>query len=92
MDWLRQVFIGISKDPLVVGAFRAVVLYVLPVGAAAGVAYVNEWTDPRLVPLVPLLVALIRATEAAVDRAAKPAMNNVDPPPVAGGGSTDLLR
>lgn len=85
MDWLKQVFIGISKDPLVVGAFRAVVLYVLPIGAAAGVAYLNEWTDPRLVPLVPLLVALIRATEAAIDRSMKPQQNAVNPPPVAGG-------
>lgn len=85
MDWLKRMFIGVAKDPMVVACFRAVVLYVLPIGVAATIAYLNEWTDPHLVPLVPLLIALIRAVEGAIDRSMKPDQNAVNPPPVAGG-------
>jgi hypothetical protein len=90
VNQLKALFVGVAKDPLVVGAFRALVLYVLPIGAAAGIAYAQEWTDPRLVPLVPLLVALIRALESAIDRSLKPDQNAVNPPPVAGGGADEL--
>lgn len=86
MQKLRMVLIGVSTDPLVVAAARALLFYVVPVALAASVAYVQGWTDPRLVPLVPFLVALIRATEGAIDRAKKPAMNQINPPPVAGSG------
>ena len=86
MNRVKQILIGVATDPLVVGVARAALLYLLPIAAAAGLAYVQGWTDPRLVPLVPLLVAFIRALESAVDRSLKPQQNQVNPPPVAGSG------
>jgi hypothetical protein len=91
MDWFKQVLVGVAKDPFVVACARAVVFYAVPVATAAGVAYLNEWTDPRLVPLVPLLVAIIRAVEGEFDKANKPGQNNIDPKPVAGGGDRGLI-
>jgi hypothetical protein len=92
MNRVRQVLIGVATDPLIVGAARAALLYLLPIAAAAGLAYVQGWNDPRLVPLVPLLVAFIRAFESAVDRSLKPKMNQIDPPKVAGSGGGDPSR
>lgn len=90
MSKLRALFVGVARDPLVVGATRAILLYLLPVAVMALVAYVQGWTNPRLVPLIPAAIALIRALEAAIDRALKPEQNAVNPPPVAGGGDPDL--
>jgi hypothetical protein len=91
MNRMRQVLVGVATDPLVVGAARAALLYLLPIAAAAGLAYVQGWSDPRYLPLVPFLVALIRAAESAIDRSLKPDQNMVNPGPVAGGGDRELL-
>jgi hypothetical protein len=92
MNRVRQVLIGVATDPLIVGAARAALLYLLPIAAAAGLAYVQGWSDPRYLPLVPFLVALIRAFEAAADKSLKPRQNQVNPPPVAGSGGGDPSR
>jgi hypothetical protein len=92
MQRIRQVLVGVATDPLVVGAARAALLYLLPIAAAAGLAYVQGWSDPRYLPLVPFLVALIRAGEAAADRSLKPGQNAVDPKPVAGSNGGDPSR
>jgi hypothetical protein len=91
MNRMRHVLVGVATDPLVVGAARAALLYLLPIAAAAGLAYVQGWSDPRYLPLVPFLVALIRAAESAIDRSLKPDQNMVNPGPVAGGGDRELL-
>jgi hypothetical protein len=92
MQRIRQILIGVATDPLIVGAARAALLYLLPIAAAAGLAYVQGWSDPRYLPLVPFLVALIRAGEAAADRSLKPGQNAVDPKPVAGSNGGDPSR
>jgi hypothetical protein len=91
MNRVKAVLIGVATDPLLVGAARGLCLYLLPIAAAAGLAYVQGWSDPRYLPLVPFLVALIRAAESAIDRSLKPDQNMVNPGPVAGGGDRELL-
>jgi hypothetical protein len=92
MNRVKAVLVGVAHDPLVVGAARAALLYLLPIAAAAFLAYVQGWTDPRWLPVVPFLVALIRAFEAAADRSLKPLQNQTDPPKVAGSGGGDPSR
>jgi hypothetical protein len=92
MNRVKQVLVGVATDPLVVGAARAALLYLLPIAAAAGLAYVQGWNDPRWLPIVPFLVALIRAFESAVDKSLKPGQNAVDPKPVAGSNGGDPSR
>ena len=86
MQRFREILIGVATDPLLVGAVRAALLYLLPIGVAASLAYVQGWDDPRYLPIVPFLIALIRAFEAAADRSLKPHANDINPPPVAGSG------
>ena len=87
---LKQLFVGVLANPQLVGLTRALILYVLPIAVGAAIAYINSWTDPRLVGLVPILIGGIRFLEGEVDKRLKPDQNAVNPPPVAGGGSTDL--
>ena len=86
----RQLVVGVRADPQLVGLARALLLYLVPVVVGAAVAYVQGWTDPRLLPLVPLLVGAIRLAEGRIDQALKRDQNAVNPPPVAGGGDRGL--
>lgn len=88
----RQLVVGVRASPALVGLVRALLVYCVPLAVSAAVAYLNEWTDPRLLPLVPILVGALRVVEAQFDQAMKPKANRVDPPPVAGGGDADLAR
>lgn len=88
---LLQTLRGVEVDPRVVGIVRGLALYYLPIGVGALVVWVNGWTHPLLVPAVPGLIALVRLAESAMDRALKPQQNMINPPPVAGGGSEELL-
>jgi hypothetical protein len=82
----RQILVGVAADPQLVGIMRALVAYIVPIGIGGAVAYVQGWTDPRLLPLVPLLIGAIRVIEGRLDGIAKPEQNAVNPPPVAGSG------
>lgn len=82
----KQIIVGVSTDPQLVATMRALVAYVVPIGIAGAIAYVQEWTDPRLLPLVPLLIGAIRIVEGRLDHLAKPGQNNINPPTVAGSG------
>jgi hypothetical protein len=86
----RQLIVGVEADPQLVGLARALIFYSVPIGLAAATAYLGHWTDPRLVPLVPVALGAIRIVESQFDSWQKPDQNRVDPPPVAGGGDADL--
>jgi len=87
----KQIVVGVKASPALVGLMRSLLLYVVPLAISAGVAYVQGWDDPRLLPLVPILIGALRIVEAQFDQAMRPKMNAVDPGPVAGGGDADLL-
>lgn len=87
----KQLVVGVKADPQLVGLMRALLLYLVPVVVGAAMAYVQGWTDPRLLPLVPVLIGAIRVVEARLDAWMKPDQNRPNPPPVAGGGDADLL-
>lgn len=87
---LRQLLVGVGANPQVVALFRALLAYVLPGAVFSATAYINHWTDPRLLPLVPILLGLMRAAEGRLDAWLKPQQNAVNPPPVAG-GAVDLI-
>lgn len=91
MNRARQILIGVAADPVVVGAARAFALYVLPLATAALIAYLSGVRDPRWAGVALAAVPVIRALEGAVDRALKPQANDVNPPPVSGGGDRELL-
>lgn len=86
MNGFRNLVVGIGHDPVVVGAARAILIYLLPLAVATVVAYSEQITDPRLLPLVPLTIALLRAVEAAIDQALRPTQNDTRPVPPAGAG------
>jgi hypothetical protein len=88
---LRGLLVGVGTNPQVVALFRALLAYALPGTVVAATAYINHWTDPRLLPLVPVLLAAMRAAEGRLDAWLKPQQNAVNPPPVAGGGTVDLI-
>lgn len=91
MESIKRLVIGIEHDPKVVAAARAALLYLLPLGVGALIAYVSAVTDPHWLWLA-TLIPLIRAVEGyALDQLHKPDQNRVNPPPVAGGGGPDLL-
>lgn len=87
----KQIVVGVRASPALVGLMRSLLVYVVPLAASAAVAYVQGWTDPRLLPLVPILIGALRVGEAQFDQAMRPKMNSVNPPPVSGGGDADLL-
>ncbi len=72
---LKDLLVGVATSPQVVGIFRALLVYVVPVALGSAVAYVNGWTDPRLLPLVPLILGGLRSLEAAFDNWRKPHQN-----------------
>jgi hypothetical protein len=82
---LKQAFIGVDVDPRLVGLVRCILLYLLPLGAGAAVVWVQGWTNPLLLPLTGSVVGLIRLGEATLDRRLRPAQDQPDQPPVAGG-------
>ncbi len=88
----RQIVIGVKASPAVVGLMRAALVYLLPVTIGGGIAYVQEWTSPALLPLIPILVALLRIVESQMDQRLRPGQNSVNPSAVAGGGDADLLE
>lgn len=76
MKVLRDLLVGVGHDPRVVAAFRALVLYVLPVGAELLIGYLTHLNDPALVGVVAVTVPVIRALEGAViDYLQKPNQN-----------------
>jgi hypothetical protein len=87
----KQLVGGVKADPVLAGLMRSLLLYVLPLAIGAATAYVQGWTDPRLLPLVPIALGAIRWAESAIDKLTKPDQNRPNPPPVAGGGDADLL-
>lgn len=88
----RQIVVGVKTDPQVVGLMRALLFYLVPTICAGVVAYLGNWTDPRLLPLVPILIGAIRLGEGRFDQMMKAKQNAPNPPPVAGGGDPGLLR
>lgn len=85
----KQILVGVSTDPQLVATMRALVAYVIPTIVGAAVAYVQGWTDPKLLPLVPILIGAIRIIEGRIDQTTKPMQNQPNPPPVAGSGAGD---
>jgi hypothetical protein len=84
IDEIKRLLVGVNRDPKVVGAFRAFLLYAIPIGAGALVAYLGALHDPRWLWLAALIPA-IRAVEGAVlDQLYKPTMNAIYPQPPAG--------
>lgn len=87
MDSIKRLILGVSHDPAVVAAVRALLFYGVPLGGEALIGYLNNVTDPRWLGVVGASVLLIRAIEGAVDRTLKPSQNDVYPHPPAGQGS-----
>jgi hypothetical protein len=84
MNRLKALLVGVGHDPAVVGAFRAFLLYTLPLGVGALVAYLGALRDPRWLWLA-ALIPLIRALEGyAIDQLQKPTQNAAHPTPPAG--------
>lgn len=88
---LKHAFAGVKVPPELVGMTRGLALYFLPLAVGAAVVWVGGLRSPLLVPIVPTLIALLRLGESMIDARLKPAQNEQNPPPVAGGGSSDLL-
>lgn len=86
MKVLRDLLLGIGHDPRVVASFRALVLYVLPLGAELLIGYLTgHVTDPHFIPVLPLTATVIRALEGAVlDYLKNPHQNDVPAVPVGG--------
>lgn len=97
MSRLKRVLVGVSTDPQVVAAVRALVLYLVPVVAELVIAWLAGITDPRWLPVIPATVTAIRVLEGAVDRALKgPGINDVPPtteptPPAGAGAPVDHI-
>jgi hypothetical protein len=84
MESIKRLLVGVEHDPKVVGAVRAAVLYLLPIGAGALVAYLGAIHDPRWLWLT-ALIPVIRALEGAViDQTYKARQNDYYPTPPAG--------
>jgi hypothetical protein len=84
MQQLKRIFVGVEHDPRVVGAARALLIYLLPIGLEWLVGWLAglppQWAA-LLIPEVPLL----RALEGAIlDQLTKPTQNAVYPTPPAG--------
>jgi hypothetical protein len=76
MKVLHDLLIGIGHDPRVVAAFRAFVLYVLPIAVEAAIGYLTHHVGPGLVGVVGVTAMLMRALEGAViDYLQKPNQN-----------------
>ena len=83
MNKFKAVIVGVSTDPQVVAAVRALLLYLVPVVAELVIAWLAGITDPRWLPVIPATVTAIRVLEGAVDRAIKgPQANNPASPQV----------
>ena len=87
----KQPVTGALADPTLVGLMRGLLFYVVPLALGGALAWVSGWTDPRLLPLVPLAGGFIRWAEGRFDRWQKPQQNAVNLPPVAGGGERGLI-
>ncbi len=88
---LRALIIGIGRSPRAAGLARLVVFHLGPSVIFWLNAYIAGWTDPRLIGLQGLISILMRQVEAEMDRRLKPSQNQVNPPPVAGGGGAGLI-
>lgn len=88
----KKMLVGVTTDPQVVGLVRALAAYVIPVAAGAALAYLGNVHDPRLLPIVPVLVGCIRIIEGRLDKNSKPGQNDKRPPAVAGSGGGDPSR
>ena len=80
MSKFKRILIGVSTDPQVVAAVRALLLYLVPVVAELVIAWLAGISDPRWLPVIPATVTAIRVLEGAVDRAIKGAGINDVPP------------
>lgn len=68
---LRDVLVGVEKDPKVVAAARALILYLLPIGVEAGAAYLAGWgvASPEFAGMAAGTTILMRAVgEAVIDQ------------------------
>ncbi|MGN6757181.1 MAG: hypothetical protein ACTHMJ_12435 [Thermomicrobiales bacterium] len=80
MNTIKRVIVGIEADPQLVAAVRALLLYLLAIGAELLIGYLTHLTDPRWLGVVAVTVPVIRALEGALDRALKgPGINDVPP-------------
>lgn len=86
MNEIKRLLLGVSHSPQVVAAFRAAVLYLLPIGAGALIVWISSTHDPRWAWLVGL-VPLIRVLEGALIDQFKASQNDPYPAPPAGQGS-----
>lgn len=77
MSRFKRILIGISTDPQLVAAVRALLLYLVPVVAELVIAWLAGITDPRWLPVIPATVTAIRVLEGAIDRALKGADANM---------------
>lgn len=77
---------GVTTDPELVGLMRGLLIYVLPSVFALVAAYIADWRDPRLLGIAPIALGFLRWLESRMDKALKPQQNDINPPPVAGGG------
>lgn len=84
MSRLKRILVGVSTDPQLVAAVRALLLYLVPVVAELLIAWLAGISDPRWLPVIPATVTAIRVLEGAVDRALKPTQNAIYPAPPAG--------
>lgn len=84
LDGLKRLVIGVSHDPAVVAAVRALLFYGVPLGGEALIGYLAHLNDPRWLGVAGASIMLIRALEGAVDRALKPTQNATYPRPPAG--------
>ena len=82
----REMLVGVVTDPALVGLFRALLAYTLPIAVAGILAYLGNLRDPRLLGAVPILIGIVRVVEGKLDQIAKPQSNAIDPPKIAGSG------
>lgn len=84
MNTFKRLLVGVETDPQVVGAFRALFFYALPLGVGALGVFLSGTHDPHWLWLVACF-PLIRATEGYVlDQLQKPSQNATNPAPPAG--------
>ena len=86
---MKALILGIGHDPKVVAAARSLAYLVLPLLIDAALIYLAQTSDPKMLAIAPIVSALLRNLEGALDAKAKPSQNATFPAPPAGAGVVD---
>lgn len=75
MGKIRDLILGVERDPQAVALARSVVYLIVPGAIDLALAALAHTSDPRLLAVAPVAGLALRALEGVVDQRFKPSQN-----------------